>query len=137
LTFVQLYLEDQTDSLVHSIQSLVGSIRAEAELHQIRTHISTIANVVGQVVSATENSMPVSSSLRSQVEPIVRNLANCKSRLISASAESEGLGDKGRVREFMSKLPPLAFEIARETKELVQRVEMVDQEGAQGREDYS
>ncbi len=81
--------------------------------------------------------MPASSSLRGAVEPIVRNLKNCKSRLISASAESEGLGEKGRVREFMSKLPPLAFEIARETKELVQRVEAVDQQRGQGQEDYS
>lgn len=38
----------------------------------------------------------------------------------------------------MSSLPPLAFEIARETKELVQRVEMADQgEGDGGQEDYS
>jgi hypothetical protein len=81
--------------------------------------------------------MSASSSLRGGVEPVVRNLANCKSRLTSASAESEALGEKRRVREFMSKLPPLAFEIARETKELVQRVEMVDQERGQRQEDYS
>lgn len=81
--------------------------------------------------------MPVSASLRARVEPIVLNLANCRTRLMSASAESEALGDKRRVRDFMSKLPPLAFEIARETKELVQRIEMVDHEGGQGQEDYS
>jgi hypothetical protein len=81
--------------------------------------------------------MPSSAQLCGQVEPIVQNLANCKSRLMSASAESEGLGDKGRAKEFMSRLPPLAFEIARETKELVQRVEMVDQGGEPGQEDYS
>lgn len=77
--------------------------------------------------------MSASSSLRGEVEPIVRNLANCKSRLMTASAESESLSEQGRVREFMSKLPPLAFEIARETKELVQRVEKVDQEKGRGR----
>jgi hypothetical protein len=81
--------------------------------------------------------MSASSSLRGGVEPIVRNLANCRSRLASASTESEALGEKSRVREFMSKLPPLAFEIARETKELVQRIEMVDQERGQRPEDYS
>jgi hypothetical protein len=81
--------------------------------------------------------MSASSSLRGSVEPIVRNLANCKSRLVSASAESEALGEKRREGEFMSKLPPLAYEIARETKELMQRVEMVDQERGQRQEDYS
>jgi septation ring formation regulator EzrA len=128
-------LEDQTDSLVRSIQSLVGSIRAEADLPQIRSHISTIADVVGQVVGATENSLATSSALRGRVEPIVQNLAQCNSRLANASAESEGLGEKRTAREFMSRLPPLAFEIARETKELVQRVELADSGGPL--EDYS
>jgi G protein-coupled receptor kinase-interacting protein 1 C term len=130
-------LEDQTDSLVRSIQSLVGSVRAEADLDQIRTHISTIANVVGEVISATENSLPGLASLLGRVEPVIHNLANCNSRLMSASAESERLGDKGRVRSFMSKLPPLAFEIARETKELVQRVDTAEQGPGQREEDYS
>ena len=135
----QLYLEDQTDSLVRSIQSLVGSVRAEADLPQIRTHISTIANVVGEVVSATEDSLPVLAPLRGRVEPIMKNLADCISRLMSADAECERLGDKGSARSLMSKLPPLAFEIARETKELVQRVDMAGSGQAQGQrdEDYS
>lgn len=122
---------------MRSIHSLVGSIRAEADLPTTRSHISTIANVVGQVVTATENSMPTSSLLYKQIEPIIRNLANYKSKLVSASAESESFGEKGDVREFMSRLPPLAYEIARETKELVQRVEIVDQERGRGQEDYS
>ncbi len=130
-------MEDQTDSLVHSIQTLVGSIRAEANLPQIRTHISTIADVVGEVVTATEGCIASSSSLRASVEPIVLNLTNCRSRLISASAESEALSEKMQVKGFLSQLPPLAFEIARETKELVQRVEEADQEVGQGQDDYS
>lgn len=130
-------MEDQTDSLVHSIQTLVGSIRAEADLPQIRTHISTIADVVGEVITATGDCIASSASLRATVEPIVLNLTNCRSRLISASGESEALSEKMRVKDFLSQLPPLAFEIARETKELVQRVEDADQEVLQGQEDYS
>ena len=130
-------MEDQTDSLVRSIQSLVGAVRAEAAVPEIRSHIATIADVVGQVVSASENSMPTSAPLRAQIEPIVGKLANCKIRLMDVSTESERLADKGRTREFMSRLPPLAFEIARETKELVQRVDMVDENERHGREDFS
>lgn len=131
---VQLHLEDQTDSLVRSIQSLVGSIRGGAELGQIRTHISTIAKVVGDVVNSTEDALPAPSSLRGQVEPIVRNLAKGRSRMMNASAESEGLTDKAKVKDFMSRLPPLAFEIARETKELVQMIDSADQEQLQGQD---
>lgn len=122
---------------MQSIQSLIGSVRADADLPHIRTHILSIANVVGQVISETEDTMLTSPSLRGRVEPVVRNLTLCKSKLISADAEGEDLRSKGRVRELMSRLPPLAFEIARQTKELVQRVENADHEQGLGQEDYS
>ena len=65
---------------------------------------------------------------------------------MQAGVESRGLEGVGRqsgggagagagrpagqaeVREFVGRLPPLAFEIARETKQLVQRVEELDNE---------
>jgi len=130
---LKLYLEDQTDALVRSIQSLVSSIRAEESLPSIRSHISEIASVVGGVVSATESSIQepnfISETLKAKVETSVTTLAGCKAKLLSASADSESLDPtsaKGAIKMFTQKLPPLAFEIARETKELVQKVEMIE-----------
>lgn len=114
------------------IQSLIGSVRAKAHLDHIRNHITSIANVVDQVISATNDTMATSSSLLESVEPVVSNLTRCKLKLISANAESEDLRT-----ELMSRVPPMAFEIARETKELVERVGMVDKEQTLGQEDYS
>ncbi|KAL9115707.1 MAG: hypothetical protein Q9227_000075 [Pyrenula ochraceoflavens] len=125
---LKLYLEDQTDSLVRSIQGLVAAIRAEEPLPTIRSQMATIANVVGKVVSATESSMrdPSSSpALRDRAEPIVQNLGECKNRLLNAAEESNRL-DGASAKNFTNQLPPLAFEIARETKELVQRIERID-----------
>jgi hypothetical protein len=56
---------------------------------------------------------------------------------MAVSAESESLdasSSRGAVKALTQKLPPLAFEIARETKELVQKIELV---GGAGVEDFS
>src|SRR5271154_3966834 len=130
LTFQQAYLDDQTENLVQYIQSLVASIRSEDLMPIIRSHISDIGDVVSNVVSATEGSFEEPSSysatLKEQTLPITKILTDCKTNLLKTSVESQALDGLGRgreVKEFTARLPPLAFEIAREMKELVQRVE--------------
>jgi hypothetical protein len=107
----------------------------------IRSHISEIASVVGSVVSATESSIqdasPISAALKLKAESSVKALAECKGKLMAVSAESESLdasSSRGAVKALTQKLPPLAFEIARETKELVQKIELV---GGADVEDFS
>ena len=124
--------------MVRSIQALVNSIRANDDLKTIRNEMNTIANVVGKVVSATESAMrepTANPALRQTAEPIIRILADCENRLLDARAESESLQDGAQAKEFMSSLPPLAFEIARETKDLVQRLDMID--GADDDDDFN
>jgi hypothetical protein len=91
----------------------------------IRNHISDIASIVGSVVSATESaiqdSTPISAALKLKAESSVKALAQCKGKLMTVSALTQ-------------KLPPLAFEIARETKELSQKIDLV---GAADMEDFS
>ncbi|KKY18051.1 putative cell polarity [Phaeomoniella chlamydospora] len=126
---LKLYLEDQTSILVQSIQSLVNSIRAEDDMKIIRGYMNAIANVVGKVVSSTEAGMRepnASPLLREKAEPVIRSLADCEARLLDASTESETLQNPMQMKEFTNRLPPLAFEIARETKELVQRLDTID-----------
>ena len=113
---------------MRSIQALVAAIRSEEPLPTIRSQISTIAAVVGKVVSATESSMRDPSyppALRERAEPIIQNLGGCKEKLLHAAEESARLDTAG-AKDFTNRLPPLAFEIARETKELVQRIERID-----------
>lgn len=105
----------------------------------MRPNLSTISDIVSEVIDSTKSALPGSCSLREQVEPQFHKLSKCRGRLMKASAESETLAtaDKTKVREFMSRLPPLAFEIARETKELVQWVDSARPEQLQEQdEDY-
>ena len=47
---------------------------------------------------------------------------------MGTATEGEEATSAEQVRDATNKLPPIAFEIARETKELVQRLDPVDQE---------
>jgi len=116
--------------LVRSIQSLVGSIRAEDNPAIIKEHLNDIASIVGQVVAKTQHttSETDSHSLRDRAEPIVLRLAGCRAKLLDASVEGDGIRDATTWKDFTKKLPPLAFEVARETKELVQRLDPVENE---------
>jgi len=112
---------------VQSIQSLVGSIRAEETPLTIKDHIDDIAGILGKVVSETQQSLSNTDyhALRDQASPSVETLAECRSRLVDASVEVDRINDATAWKEFTKMLPPLAFKIARETKELVQRLDGV------------
>ncbi|KAK2625580.1 hypothetical protein QTJ16_004892 [Diplocarpon rosae] len=142
---LKIYLEDQTALLVQNIQSLVSSIRSEAGINAISTQIDAIADVVGTVVSSTENAMTSTGNgeLRTQGEPIVRKLASIRKRLIEAGSTGRDIADdrdddegERAWRAWNQSLPPIAFEIARETKELVLRVDVIDG-GGNGDDDFS
>ena len=84
----------------------------------VRGHISDIALVVGKVVSSTEGTMSQTdlALLHDRGDPILDKLSSCRSRLLQASAESEQPRTPASLKELTNRLPPLAFEIARETK---------------------
>jgi len=121
---LKIYLEDQTAVLVQTIQNLVQLIRNDADIDQVTEEISTISDVVGQVVSETE-------ALGSSGVELVRRLSSCRERLIEAGKRGTDLAAEGKDtksrewRMWTQTLPPIAFEIARETKELVQRVDQL------------
>lgn len=132
---LKVYLDDQTAILVQNIQNLVGSIRSDASINQITSEINGITEVVGKVISETE---------ASGNGAMIARLAACRERLLEASERGldidrgQDVGATGRNdrewRMWTQTLPPIAFEIARETKELVQRV---DQLVMNGGDDFS
>lgn len=142
---LKIYLEDQTALLVQNIQSLVSSIRSEAGITALLNEITGISDVVGTVVSATETAMSSTGNgpLRTQAEPVVRRLAGIRQRLIEAGEVGRAIADEERDddegdrawRSWTSSLPPIAFQIAHETKDLVTKVDIIDSEQGQGRRD--
>ncbi|KAI0966467.1 hypothetical protein F4678DRAFT_466538 [Xylaria arbuscula] len=117
---LKIYLEDQTAIMVQTIQGLVGSIRGDAPIQQINEEITSIAEVVAKVVAETEAS--------GNGGEMLDRLSACRQRLLEAgdhgkNLAARGLGDSDREwRMWTQTLPPIAFEIVRETKELVQGI---------------
>jgi hypothetical protein len=122
--------------LVQEIQSLVKSIRAEEGITAISTQITAIADVVAKVVSSTETAMSSSGNgpLRTQGGPILKDLSACRQRLIEAGERGRAIADEAREddegerewRAWTQSLPPIAFEIAKQTKKLVMEVDEID-----------
>jgi hypothetical protein len=118
---LKLYLDDQTATLVQTIQDLVGSIRGDASIEQLAPQIAAIAAIVGDVVAQTEQS--------GNDGPQLDRLASGRQRLLEAGERGQALASAGRGpsdpqwRMWTQTLPPIAFEVARETKELVQRID--------------
>lgn len=128
---VKLYVEDQTEGLVQSIQALVASIRVEESLTTVGTHVSAISSIVSNVASSTEhliNKPGANPGLQARSGTILQTLDSQRHRLHEATAEGEAASSPEQVREATDKLPPIAFAIARETKELVQQLEPVQQD---------
>jgi hypothetical protein len=130
---VQIYLDDQTAIMVQTIQALVGSIRSDAPIDKITTQIGEIADIVGRVINETEAS--------GNGGQMLDRLVGCRQRLLEAGDRGEDLAAAGKGprdrewRMWTQTLPPIAFEIARETKELVRRVDGLVAAG--GGDDFS
>ena len=115
-----MYLEDQTDGLVQSITSLVDSVRKEDAMPTVQLHMTTISTTIENVINSVDRTGNEPSSyqalLRERCGPIVLILQDCRVQMLQVSNQSSS------DVEAVQQLPPLAFKIARETKELVSRV---------------
>ncbi|KAI5865692.1 hypothetical protein GGS23DRAFT_350738 [Durotheca rogersii] len=118
---LKIYLEDQTEIMVQTIQGLVSSIRSDAPIQQINEQITSIADIVERVVEETESC--------GNPGGMVERLSSCRERILEAGDQGKdlsarGLGESDREwRMWTQTLPPIAFEIVREVKELVKRVD--------------
>lgn len=133
---------------MQNIQALVSSIRSDAGISAISSQIDAIADVVQSVVSSAGSAMSSAGGheLKTQGDPVLKRLSDCRQRLIDAGevgkriayeAEEDEEGEAAW-RDWNKSLPPIAFEIARETKELVLKVDVIEGEaGRTGEDDFS
>jgi len=127
---LKIYLDDQTASLVQTIQNLVQLVRSDADIDPVQSEISSIASIVNAILSETDQTLPPHLKDADLANGMDR-LASCRERLLEAGARGVELANSGEQkggREWKmwnQTLPPIAFEIARGAKELVGRVERI------------
>ena len=109
----------------HNIQPLVHTIRSTpsgaslsaADEQRMNQHVSEISRVVNDIASRTNEAIDgvadtASAALVKHADPVVRVLEQCRKGLTAARRKED--------------MPPLAFRVARATKELVLRVERIE-----------
>ncbi|KAK4690744.1 protein SPA2, partial [Lecanoromycetidae sp. Uapishka_2] len=120
------FLESRTDSLIPSIQSLVSSIRTNAEPPDILDHLAAIASTTSQIINKTAQDADDNDK---RVNSILQSLSESRDRLEDAGREGEEIGNDKDWNAFVKGLPPLAFAIAKGTKELGSWVESLSGDG--------
>ena len=128
-------MEDQCHQLTESIQMLIEAIRAEEPVSNIRANLERIVNIVEGVLEmnarGASDPSPYQAEWRSQTESVEQKLEEVTQQLLQASDEAEAFDQQSSVKDFTQKLPPMAFQVARQARELVRRV----QELKAGRDD--
>lgn len=111
---LQIYIEDQNALLLSDVHNLVECVRANGNIGQISMEIDSINDIVSNLVSETQNS--------GRGNMVVR-LSKCRDHLLEAKHRGQEIADSGaQEREWdiwTQTLPPIAFEVAQEAKELV------------------
>ncbi|CAZ83489.1 unnamed protein product [Tuber melanosporum] len=130
---LRILLETQMVGIVESIQLLLTSIRAGDDMQTLRKHVDNITPVVWKVLQSTENSMqePGNGTLIGREGWIVANLSKCLQSMSEMSNEGEPI-DGPADKEFRGRLASLAFDLVRETKELIRTVEDINSQSRGG-----
>lgn len=138
---LRMYIEDQTTTLVSTIQTLVSTVRTPLPSPPtISTSLSQMAAISHTIINAIDRSMTSNPELRQQADEIVNRLAKAREQVLDRLDEAGQMPEDGPMGEdeergwvgWCKGLPPLAFEVARETKELVGVVE-----GLAGEDDFA
>ncbi|KAF0369171.1 hypothetical protein F8M41_013440 [Gigaspora margarita] len=116
------YLEQQTESIVQAIQTLLGSIRNGSYANDFSENIASIVTVVVNVISTCQNFLETSSGApyRSRGDPILKDLENGANKLGEMRETIVNDGENFMANKASKqRLASASFEIAKFTKELV------------------
>lgn len=111
---LKAFLDPRTNTLLSSIQTLVTLVRTSAPPPDILDTIQAITSTTSQIVQQTVSNVRAHSA----GSRIARTLSDLVESLESAGREGEKVDTEQDWKDYVKQLPPLAFEIAREVKEL-------------------
>ena len=116
---MQGFLDTRTTALLTSIQTLVSSIRTSAPPPDILDTIVGITTTTSQIIKNTAFCVPTDAAGEmSPATEIAGRLADGVEKLEQKGREGEEVENEADWGVYVRGLPPLAFEIAREVKEL-------------------
>ncbi len=91
-----MYLEAQSDQLVHSIQATLSLVRMTPTPPSLDEHLAQIVTIVASIVAVFKDSIPpnASSATAKTVAPLITELSEQVDRLSELQGMEENQGDK-------------------------------------------
>ncbi|KAI5481540.1 cell polarity protein [Pseudohyphozyma bogoriensis] len=107
------YLENQTEAIVHSIQSLLSAIRSGAQGEQLNENLTRIITIVSSIVAISKDALP--ESARAEGEDILHDLTdNCDKLSDMSQSSATAIFDKQTKQAMAS----ASFGVAKSLKAL-------------------
>ncbi len=114
---------------MQNVQALVGSVRNGDQMAMIRSNAGSILEDVDIILGAVEGGMETRTSFQTMFTnktlSAFEALSQTRMTLEQLAHDSVQHDNKPSAKEFTQSLPPLAFQIAREAKDLAARAEQV------------
>jgi len=114
LSIAQSYIENQTEAIVHSIQSLLSAIRSGSQGEQLNENLTQIITIVSSIVAISKDALPASHSREGDL--ILSDLTDHCDKL--SEMQSETGGGQAFTKQTKQAMATASFGVAKSLKQL-------------------
>lgn len=116
MPFEQSYIENQTEAIVHSIQSLLSAIRSGSQGEQLNENLTQIITIVSSIVAISKDALPRGGGAAGEGEAILADLTDHCDKL--SEMQSETGGGQAFTKQTKQAMATASFGVAKSLKQL-------------------
>ena len=116
---IQSYIENQTEAIVHSIQSLLSAIRSGSQGEQLNENLTQIITIVSSIVAISKDALPRVNA-GGEGESILADLTDHCDKLSEMQSETSNGGNNGQLftKQTKQAMATASFGVAKSLKQL-------------------
>ncbi|GAA5958498.1 hypothetical protein JCM3765_007896 [Sporobolomyces pararoseus] len=113
------YIENQTEAIVHSIQSLLSAIRSGSQGEQLNENLTQIITIVSSIVAISKDALPRVNA-GGEGESILADLTDHCDKLSEMQSETSNGGNHGQLftKQTKQAMATASFGVAKSLKQL-------------------
>ncbi|BGP21626.1 cell polarity protein [Rhodotorula toruloides] len=110
------YIENQTEAIVHSIQSLLSAIRSGAQSSELNENLTQIITIVSSIVAISQEALP--GHARDEGDAILQDLTTHCDKLSEMQSLAAGAGPDAFTKQTKQAMAAASFGVAKSLKQL-------------------
>ncbi|BGO96598.1 Cell polarity protein [Rhodotorula toruloides ATCC 204091] len=110
------YIENQTEAIVHSIQSLLSAIRSGAQSSELNENLTQIITIVSSIVAISQEALP--DHARDEGDAILQDLTTHCDKLSEMQSQAAGAGPDAFTKQTKQAMAAASFGVAKSLKQL-------------------